>query len=183
VCRGAINRNPIADPLTGDSTMAMVCPQCGSTNEQQLLCPECGVRLVFHDLSRSQAVASWKRSRWMFTPVGRVVVGVLLAQGLFYALRHLFTGILMMLDGEDASSQAWTTFHGLLFLQALQVLVPAFGGVLAGAGHRGCCRLYSALWADGWVARSGRRFSPLIFFGVRRNPASPNSGFRFSRAP
>ncbi len=117
--------------------MAMVCPQCGSTKEQFLHCPECGVRMVYHEAGRSGTGSSWNRSRWMHTPGGRLLVGVLLAQGLYYALRHLFTGVMMMIDGESDSAQAWTTFHGLLFLQALQVLVPAFGGVLAGAGHRG----------------------------------------------
>jgi hypothetical protein len=92
--------------------------------------------MVYHDLGRS-GVGGWNRSRWMHTPVGRVIVGVLLAQGLFYALRHLFTGVIMMLDGDGVSVEAWTSFHGLLFLQALQVLAPALGGVLAGAGHRG----------------------------------------------
>ena len=116
--------------------MAMVCPQCGSTNEQRSQCPECGVRLVYHEPDRAGLAANWSRSRWMHTPVGRVAIGVVLAQGLFYALRHLFTGVMMMLDGEEASSQAWTSFHGLLFLQALQILAPALGGVLAGAGHR-----------------------------------------------
>ena len=79
----------------------------------------------------------WNRSRWMHTPFGRVFVGVLLAQGIFYALRHLFTGVMLMIEGENTASPAWSSFHGLLFLQALQVLVPAFGGVLAGAGYRG----------------------------------------------
>ncbi len=116
--------------------MAMVCPQCGTANEQNLHCPDCGVRLLFYDPSRAAAAANWKRSRWMHTAGGRVVIGVLLAQGLFYALRHLFTGILMMISGESETAQAWTSFHGLLFLQVLQVLVPALGGVLAGAAHR-----------------------------------------------
>jgi hypothetical protein len=92
--------------------------------------------MLFPEPGRSNAGRSWRRSRWMHTPGGRVFVGVLLAQGLFYALRHLFTGVMLLIEGDNGSAQAWTTFHGLLFLQALQVLAPALGGVLAGAGHR-----------------------------------------------
>jgi hypothetical protein len=73
----------------------------------------------------------------MHTPVGRIGIGVLLAQGLFYALRHLFTGITLMVEGDDGSSQLLSSFAGLLFLQGLQVLAPALGGVLAGSSRRG----------------------------------------------
>src|SRR5205807_1140353 len=93
--------------------------------------------LLYQEAGALDAGSAWSRSRWMHTPLGRVVVGVVLAQGLFYSLRHLFTGIMMMIEGEDVALQPWTSFHGLLFLQALQVLAPMLGGVLAGAGHRG----------------------------------------------
>ena len=116
--------------------MAMVCPQCGTTFEQRFECDECGARLVYHEPQGAQA-ARWKRTRWMHTPAGRVVIGVLLAQGLFYALRDLFTGVMILVEGENASHQGWMSFHGLLFLQAVQVLAPALGGALAGSAGRG----------------------------------------------
>jgi len=115
--------------------MAMVCPQCGASSDQSLQCPDCGGRMVFHDPSRS-ATAGWKRSRWMHTAGGRVVIGVLLVQGLFYALRHLFTGVMMMTGETNDPAQGWTSHNGHVGLQALQALVPVIGAVLAGAGHR-----------------------------------------------
>src|SRR5579872_2729442 len=111
--------------------MAMVCPQCGATSEQSLHCPDCGGRTVFHD-TRRVSIAAWKRRRWMQTAPGRVIIGVLLVQGLFYALRHLFTGIILLADDANDPAQIWTSPHGLLCLDVLQVLVVAVGAVLAG---------------------------------------------------
>jgi hypothetical protein len=92
--------------------------------------------MVFHDPSRSGAASNWNRSRWMHTASGRVVLGILLVQGLFYALRHLFTGIALMSGEANDPVQAWTSPNGHLGLQVLQVLAPALGAILAGAGHR-----------------------------------------------
>ena len=115
--------------------MAMVCPHCGAASQQSMNCPECGGRTVFHD-TRRVSIAAWKRGRWMQTAHGRVVIGVLLVQGLFYALRHLFTGIMLLLDETNNPAQIWTSPRGLLCLDILQVLVVVVGAMLAGAGHR-----------------------------------------------
>ena len=65
--------------------MAMVCPQCGMTFERCIQCSDCKVPLVYQEPPKDTP-AAWHRSRWMHTPTGRVIVGVLLAQGLFFAL-------------------------------------------------------------------------------------------------
>jgi hypothetical protein len=72
----------------------------------------------------------------MHSAGGRVIIGVLLVQGLFYALRHLFTGVMMMTGDTHDPALGWTRPHGILGLQALQASVPFVGAVLAGAGHR-----------------------------------------------
>jgi hypothetical protein len=117
--------------------MAMVCPKCATSHEQRFECPECGARLVSHDIRATRFLPVWTRNKWMHTTVGRICVGVLLAQGLFYALRHLYTGITLMIEGEDGSSPLLSSFAGLMLLQGLQVLAPAMGGVLAGSSRRG----------------------------------------------
>jgi len=73
----------------------------------------------------------------MHSTLGRVLIGVLLAQGLFYALRHLSTGIVLLFQGQEESASTWDSFHGLLLLQGLLLLAPALGGVLAGSSRRG----------------------------------------------
>ena len=57
-----------------------------------------------------------------------IPVGVVLAQGLFYSLRHFFTGVMMLIEGEEVALQSWTSFHGLLFLQALQLWLTLLQG-------------------------------------------------------
>lgn len=115
--------------------MAMVCPQCSGSFEQRLQCPTCGVRLVYHQAAQGGGGTADSSSRWQQTPWGRILIGVLLAQGLYHGLRHLFTAGLMA-AGDDTPGDAWATLYGLLFLQGLQALGLLVGGALAGAGKR-----------------------------------------------
>jgi hypothetical protein len=116
--------------------MAMVCPQCNDSYEQRLQCPSCGVRLIYQQ-SRPTAssTAPEQGGRWQQTPWGRILVGLLLAQGLYYGLRHLCTAGLLA-TGEGSASSVWATLYGLIFLQGLQALGLLVGGALAGAGKR-----------------------------------------------
>lgn len=106
--------------------MPMVCPQCHSSFEQAQECPTCGVRL-FYKASRTSAadittkpVESWQESQW-----GRIFLGLLLAQGLYYGLWHL-----------SLAAKAALTVPELLMQQAVQILSLILGGALAGAGQR-----------------------------------------------
>jgi hypothetical protein len=73
--------------------------------------------------------------RWQQTPWGRILIGLMLAQGLFYGLRHLLTGVLLAINGGSAE-ETWGNVHNLLLLQAVQGLSLFLGGVLAGGGQR-----------------------------------------------
>jgi hypothetical protein len=73
--------------------------------------------------------------QWGQTPWGRILVGVILSQGLFYGLRHLCTAGLMV-GGDAAAQGVWSTLYGLIFLQVIQALCLLFAGMLAGAGGR-----------------------------------------------
>jgi len=64
-----------------------------------------------------------------------MIVGLLLAQGLYYGLRQLYTaGVLV--TGDAAAHDVWSTLYGILLAQALQALGLLLGGMLAGANQR-----------------------------------------------
>jgi hypothetical protein len=114
--------------------MSMVCPQCSTLHEQRLQCPHCGGRLVFRDARGAASRAA--ALRWQQTPWGRILIGLVLAQGLFYGLRHLLTGVLLAFTGIGSPQELWGTVEGLLWLQGAQFLSLLLGGVLAGGGQR-----------------------------------------------
>jgi hypothetical protein len=116
--------------------MAMVCPQCDGIFEQRLSCPQCGVRLLYEDTRRKRFFAlNGSGESWEHTPWGRLFVGLLLAQGLYYVLRHLWTaGVLA--THEYAPNDVWATLTGLIVLQGLQGISVLAAGLLIGAGQR-----------------------------------------------
>ncbi|HVS39623.1 MAG TPA: hypothetical protein VMS17_28965 [Gemmataceae bacterium] len=115
--------------------MAMVCPQCAASYEQRLQCPTCGVRLLYD--FRGQKTKTVKPvTRWQQTPWGRIVIGLVLAQGLYFGLQHALLGLLEMLNNQGLVKWTWTSVSGLVFLQILQILSLAAGCVLAGGGQQ-----------------------------------------------
>lgn len=114
----------------------MVCPQCNDTFEQRLQCPACGVRLLYQaQLPRRGGSVASPGSAWQQTPWGRIIIGLLLSQGLYYGFRNLcMAGLLVA--GEGAPRDVWTTLTGLILLQALQAVGVLIAGALAGAGQR-----------------------------------------------
>jgi hypothetical protein len=69
-------------------------------------------------------------------PAG-LLIGVLLAQGLYFALYHLVTAWLIGHDGPGAEDQFQDTLEGLVVRQGLQGAALVIGGMLAAAGRRG----------------------------------------------
>ena len=116
--------------------MAMVCPQCNTPYEQRLQCPLCGTRLLYHDARRLHKRSPERPLRWRQQPWGRIFLDLLLAQGLFYGLRHLLTAVLLAVQGREAVEQMWTAASGILLLQGVQMLSVVVGAVFAGAGQR-----------------------------------------------
>jgi hypothetical protein len=116
--------------------MAMVCPQCSGTFEQRLQCPTCGIRLLYQVTPvRSARATAGEGAQWQQTPWGRILIGLLLAQGLYYGLRHLCTAGLLATH-DEASRTALDSLTGLVLIQALQGASLLVGGILAGAGRR-----------------------------------------------
>lgn len=107
--------------------MAMVCPQCSGSFEQHLDCPACGVRLVYQ-------VRQGSEDQWQQTPWGRIVVGLLLAQGLAHGLQMFITGWLQASD-EVPGQGMWTSSWGILLLFSLQGISLLIGGTITGAGQ------------------------------------------------
>src|SRR5262245_48082074 len=116
----------------GVPAMSMVCPQCSTLHEQRLHCPSCGARLAYRDGRRTRRRLG---VRWQQTPWGRILIGLLLAQGLFYGARHLLAGVLLASSGLSAE-ETWNSVHALLLLQGAQLLALLLGGILAGGGQR-----------------------------------------------
>jgi hypothetical protein len=114
--------------------MAMVCPQCRTSYDQRLQCPACSTRLLYrasHTLKDNAPGSGWRQTPW-----GRILIGLLLAQGLFYGLRHLLTGVLLALQNEGTPVETWAALQGLVLVQGLQVFTLLLGGLLAGGGQR-----------------------------------------------
>lgn len=115
--------------------MSMVCPQCRGAYDQRLNCPQCGLRLQFQAPCGKSIPTDEDGDEWQQTPWQRLVVGVLLAQGMYYVLRHLLTaGILVTLDRQ--TSDIWTTLAGLVIIQSFQAVGVISAGLLSGAGQR-----------------------------------------------
>lgn len=124
--------------------MSMVCPQCKKSFQLALACPTCHARLQYqvHSLKVGDRMEHNGEGHW-HNPWGRMIVGLILAQGLSFGLQQLLTAWLLA-SGEESSKQLWATLWGLAILHSVQGLSLLLGGALIGAGqHRGV--LFGAL--------------------------------------
>jgi hypothetical protein len=120
--------------------MSMVCPQCNQVFEQQeRICPTCSIQLLFFArIAPTTATAAVPvedtSGRWQHSGVGRIIIGLILAQGLALGLKQLFTAALLA-GGNDATVPLWGTVTGLALLHGLHAVGLLIGGALAGAGQ------------------------------------------------
>jgi hypothetical protein len=116
--------------------MHRTCPRCRGTSEH-FLCPRCGIRTEDKDPSaRPGPSATAADPADAITPAIGVLIGLLLAQGLYYALRHLMTALLLMNGDVRAEAEFWAGGHGLVMQQATQALALVVGSMVAAAGQR-----------------------------------------------
>lgn len=120
--------------------MSMVCPQCSQVYEQQeRICPTCSVQLLFFaqmaPASATPLPAHEDNGRWQHTALGRIAVGIILAQGLALGLKQLLTAGLLA-GGENSAAALWGSLTGLVLLHSLHALGLFVGGALAGAGQQ-----------------------------------------------
>ncbi len=112
--------------------MALVCPRCSNIFDSASACPRCGAQAP---AGEADASAPGRGPRWQQTAWGRILIGLIVSQGLFYGLRHLLTGVLMAVSGESAQ-ELWDNVQNLLLLQSIQGIGLVAGGLLAGGGQR-----------------------------------------------
>jgi hypothetical protein len=116
--------------------MLRVCPRCRGTS-RHFLCPHCGIRT-----DDAEGSGAFGKALPTVRPPdgpslgGGLLIGLLLAQGLYYALHHL--GSAVLLAGGDAAAEAayWGSFDGLIVQQAMQAVTLLLGGMIAAAGQR-----------------------------------------------
>jgi hypothetical protein len=108
--------------------MAMVCPQCRGEFEQRVECPTCGDRLVY------EATSDGAENQWQQTPWGRIIVGLILVQGLAYGLQ-LAARAALQLSQEAIDSGAASLSYSLIVFAA-QAVSLLLGGVITGAGQQ-----------------------------------------------
>jgi hypothetical protein len=131
--------------------MSAVCSQCSLAYDTPGPCPRCAT---------SAATTHGGGPRWQQTSWGRLLIGLILAQGLFYGLRHLLTGILLAASGSNPD-ELWESIAHLLLLQAFQMLALFVGGMMAGGGqHQG---LFLGVMVGGW--------NGMLSVLFRQNPA------------
>lgn len=120
--------------------MAMVCPQCKQVYEHALQCPHCPERLGYQSaglgLLTTPAVAGPDETpgEWQQTPWGKILIGLILTQGLCYGLQQLLLAGAGAV-GEETSEAIWRTLWGLVLLHTIQALSLLVGGALSGAGQ------------------------------------------------
>lgn len=119
----------------GNQAMAMVCPQCHASFDQQQACPTCGVRLLFQaNISNKPEPLAEDFGQWVQSPWGRVLAGLILAQGLAHGLQMLIAGTLAA--STDVPVDMFRgTFLGLLLLVTIHATSLLVGGAIAGAGQ------------------------------------------------
>src|SRR6266700_3690484 len=119
--------------------MSMVCPQCSTVYEQQeRICPVCSIQLLFYARMAPAAVTAPVEEdvgRWQQTAWGRIIVGLILAQGLALGLKQLLTAGFLA-SNESLAANLWGTLTGLVLLHSLHAFGLLVGGALAGAGQQ-----------------------------------------------
>jgi hypothetical protein len=151
--------------------MAMICPQCNSPYEQRLQCPLCGTRLLFQNTRRLGNPTAGRPQRWQQQPWGRILVGLVLAQGLFYGLRHLLTAVLLAMWQREEVEQLLGSSSGVLLIQALRLTALLLGTVFAGAGQEKGPFLgvmigaWNGVFSVMLLPESARSLTPIALFG------------------
>jgi hypothetical protein len=111
--------------------MSLVCSRCSHVYDTASACPRCGAGAP----ARDEGSAPTLGPRWQQTAWGRILIGLILSQGLFYGLRHLTTGVMLAAE-EGGAESIWGDVRNLLILQGIQVFGVLVGGALAGGGQR-----------------------------------------------
>jgi hypothetical protein len=118
--------------------MATVCAKCGSFSERTPVCPTCGLSQDFTPPTADEPIAPRAPGGgWQHSSFGRVIIGLLLAQGLALGLRLFGSTALITLPAPE-EGETWSALYELLMHQGLELGCLIVACALAGAGlHRG----------------------------------------------
>ena len=146
--------------------MPVVCSRCSNHFDPGQPCPRCGAPSPV--VVTANASTPGHGPRWQQTVVGRLLIGLVLAQGLFYGLRHLLTGVLLAV--QETEGDIWDDSRNVFLLFSIQLFAAFVGGVFAGSGQRYGYLLgvFVGLWNGVLAAllrqNAGGEFLPLGFF-------------------
>ncbi len=114
---------------------AMVCPQCHKHFSPEVeLCPACHASLFYSGQSEEELEQKAKQNGWQRGPWGRMLVGLILVQGLSFGCQHLWSAVLA---GQEVSTarEFWLSDDGLIWLHVIAAVGLLIGGALSGAGQ------------------------------------------------
>ena len=111
--------------------MAAVCSMCSAPLDNKAKCLRCGY---------DNGATGRSGPRWLNTTPGRLFIGLIVSQGLFYALERLFTGLLLASQG-GTSEEVWSNPNNIGWLQLAQLVAVLIGGILAGGGQQNAVTL------------------------------------------
>lgn len=115
--------------------MTRVCPRCRGLSQDTFICPTCGVQTQEADQS---AAADVESSAFPDAPnvASGLLIGLLIAQGSTYAVRHLVSAAL--LGGREPSAVAgfWSGIEGTAASQFIQAVAVFIAAIVAGAGQQ-----------------------------------------------
>jgi hypothetical protein len=114
--------------------MSMVCQQCQQPVDPQIQTCACRSPFQLSNLENTPVPTGDPAAPVQYTPWSKIVVGVLLAVGLSYGLRQLFTAGLTV-GSDSAATGLWTTLAGLVLLHLLESVSLLVGGAVTGAGQ------------------------------------------------
>ncbi len=115
--------------------MAMVCIRCSTTHEQALHCPTCGNPLTYVESRKPRRNYAEFARGWQHTDWGRFLIGVGLAQGLFYGLYHLVKSLYRAVTGQPFSPETMP-FEELVCTTIIQLIGLLAGSFIAGVARR-----------------------------------------------
>jgi hypothetical protein len=117
--------------------MQLFCPPCHAAFSNAQRCPRCGGLLLMPQEAAEAAAPASKGPPPLPrpTPLGRVVIGSVLALALYLGLRRLAMGLVLAVHSDPDGW--WSSLDGLTAVCGAQVAAVIFGAMVAAAGRAG----------------------------------------------
>jgi hypothetical protein len=109
-----------------------VCPRCRGMSQNTFLCPRCGIQTQEAEVAVPETVQVAPDPP---TLAGGLLLGLLVAQGLTYALRHLATAAVLAYGAYPNDMTFWSSSEGNITLLSIQAVALFVAAVFAGAGQ------------------------------------------------